>query len=92
MANSLQFDIVDRAITQYSMPGEVVFDPFAGLMTVPYRAIALGRRGIGVELNHSYWRDGVSYCQAAEGGVNVPSLFKLLDDLGKDEEEMEAAP
>jgi hypothetical protein len=26
----LQFDIVDRAIAQYSMPGETVLDPFAG--------------------------------------------------------------
>jgi hypothetical protein len=34
----LQFDIVDRAIEQYTMPGEEVYDPFAGLMTVPYRA------------------------------------------------------
>lgn len=86
----LQFDIVDRAITQYSMPGEVVFDPFAGLMTVPYRAIALGRRGIGCELNRSYWKDGVSYCQAAEQQVNVPSLFEMLDEFEKEEIEIAA--
>lgn len=44
----LQFDIVDRLIVQFSMPGETVYDPFAGLMTVPYCAVKLGRRGVGV--------------------------------------------
>jgi hypothetical protein len=31
----LQFDIVDRLIRQFSMEGETVFDPFAGVGTVP---------------------------------------------------------
>ncbi|BEV44717.1 DNA methyltransferase [Afipia carboxidovorans] len=78
----LQFDIVDRAITQYTMPGETVFDPFGGLMTVPYRAIALKRRGIGVELSPSYFRDGVTYCQEAEREADVPTLFDLLSEEG----------
>jgi len=38
----LQFDIVDRLINRYSNPGELVYDPFCGLGTVPYRAILLG--------------------------------------------------
>jgi hypothetical protein len=75
----LQFDIVDRALTQYTMPGETVFDPFAGLMTVPYRALVLKRRGIGVELSPQYFRDGVAYCQEAERDIDAPTLFDLLD-------------
>lgn len=75
----LQFDIVDRAIRQYSMEGETVFDPFGGLMTVPYRAILMGRKGIGVELSPGYFMDGVAYCQEAERKNDVPSLFDLLD-------------
>lgn len=74
----LQFDIVDRAIAQYSMPGETVFDPFGGLMTVPYRALMMQRRGIGVELSTQYWRDGVAYCEEAERAASVPTLFDLL--------------
>lgn len=35
----LQFDIVDRVIEQMSNEGDVVYDPFAGIFTVPYRAI-----------------------------------------------------
>jgi hypothetical protein len=75
----LQFDIVDRAIAQYTEPGEWVYDPFGGLMTVPFRAVKLGRKGIGVELNNGYWLDGVKYCEAAERDYNVPSLFDFLE-------------
>ena len=74
----LPFDIVDRLLTRFSMPGETVYDPFAGLMTVPYIAVKLGRRGVGVELNPTYWRDGVAYVQAAARKVSVPTLFDLL--------------
>ena len=78
----LQFDIVDRAVMQFSQPGETVFDPFAGLMTVPYRAVQLGRRGVGVELNPGYWRDGCAYVEAAVRKKAMPSLFDLLDLAG----------
>ena len=71
----LQFDIVDRAITQLSNPGDLVFDPFGGLMTVPYRAVLLGRLGLGVELNPGYFLDGVAHCKAAEQKMSMPSLF-----------------
>jgi hypothetical protein len=76
----LQFDIVDRLIGRYSNPGELVYDPFGGLMTVPVRAMKLGRRGRSVELNPGYFLDGVKYCQAAEHRVMMPSLFGLLEE------------
>ncbi len=75
----LQFDIVDRIIRRYSNPGELVFDPFAGLMTVPYRAIKLGRRGRGVELNPEYFLDGVKYLRAAEQDLAAPSLLQFCE-------------
>jgi len=75
----LQFDIVDRAITQYSMPGELVLDPFAGIGTVPMRAVELGRRGEGWELNTGYWADAVTYCRAAEEKRAAPTLFDLVE-------------
>jgi hypothetical protein len=77
----LQFDIVDRTIRLYSNPGETVFDPFAGLGTVPMRALALGRRGLGVELSEKYWNDAVRYCREAEAEHAVPSLFAMLEEL-----------
>ena len=71
----LQFDIVDRAIEQWTNPGDMVFDPFGGLMTVPYRAVLKVHKGYGVELNPSYFADGVAYCKAAESQMSMPSLF-----------------
>lgn len=75
----LQFDIVDRAIHRYTNPGELVYDPFGGLMTVPYRAIALGRRGYGCELNPEYFECGRRYCYEAEYKRSAPTLFDLSE-------------
>lgn len=74
----LQFDIVDRLIVRFSNPGELVFDPFGGLATVPVRALKLGRQGRSVELSTPYWADGVRYCQAMEAEISMPSLFDTL--------------
>lgn len=73
----LQFDIVDRLINRFSNPGDLVYDPFAGLMTVPVRALKAGRRGRGVELNPGYYLDGVKYLQAEERLREMPSLFDM---------------
>ena len=73
----LQFDIVDRLIERYSNPGELVYDPFGGLFTVPLRAIHMGREGRAVELNTGYFLDGVKYLQAEEARLHMPTLFDL---------------
>ena len=75
----LQFDIVDRLIDRYSNKGELVYDPFCGLGTVPYRAILKGRRGGGSELNAAYFMDQVHYLKSAEQQVSMPSLFDALE-------------
>jgi DNA modification methylase len=75
----LQLDIVERIINRYSNPGEVVFDPFGGLMTVPYCAVRMGRKGYGVELNTDYFRDGVGYLKAAAAEVDMPTLFDFVE-------------
>lgn len=73
----MQFDLADRAIVQWSMPGEIVFDPFAGLGTVPYRAVLLDRYGLGCELSMAYWFDSTYYCKMAEQQMATPSLFDV---------------
>lgn len=74
----LQFDIVDRAIERWSMPGETVYDPFGGLFTVPYRALKLGRKGRAAELSATYFLDGVKHLQAMERQLQTPSMFDAL--------------
>ena len=74
----LQFDIVDRLIERFSNKGDLIYDPFCGLGTVPRQAIMLGRRGAGSELNPLYWAHSVRYLEEAEREAAVPTLFDLL--------------
>jgi len=80
----LQLDIVERLINRYSNEGDTVLDPFGGLMTVPYVAIKTGRKGIGIELNSDYFRDGLGYLKAAEFEQDMPTLFDVLDGGGNE--------
>lgn len=79
----LQLDIVERLVDRYSNPGEIVLDPFGGLMTVPLVALKKDRKGIGIELNPDYFRDGLGYLKTEEAKKNEPTLF---DFLGVEEE------
>ncbi|MEQ6327308.1 DNA methyltransferase [Pseudomonas chengduensis] len=87
----LQFDIVDRAIVQYSMEGETIYDPFGGIMTVPVRALKLKRKAIASELNPRYFLDGAGYCKGAEEDMAMPDLFALLDAEQQDDIAKESA-
>ena len=80
----LPFDIVTRTIRLYSNEGDVVLDPFGGLMTVPYKAMEMGRRGYGIELNSDYFHWGVDYCRQMEQRVQTPTLFDLLEKKFKE--------
>lgn len=75
----LQIEIVERCITQMSMPGETVFDPFAGIGTVPVYAAKMGRFGLGTELSASYFHDAVLFLKASEAEVEMPTLFDFLE-------------
>ena len=79
----LQFDIVDRLIERYSNKGDLVFDPFGGLGTVPLRARKLGREGRASELNPTSFRDAVMYQREMDNAQSAPSLFDLLDMEGE---------
>lgn len=74
-----QLDIVERSINRWSNPGDLVLDPFAGLMSVPYIAVQMGRKGYGIELNPQSWEDGLRYCRAAEMKSAVPTLFDTIN-------------
>ena len=75
----LQFDIVDRLINRYSNEGDIIFDPFGGIGTVPLRAIKMHRRGLMTELNEGYFRDAVGYLDAEEAKIDTPTLFDLIE-------------
>lgn len=55
----MMLDIVDRAVTLYSNPREIVLTPFLGVGSEVYGAVTNNRRGIGIELKPSYFRQAV---------------------------------
>jgi DNA modification methylase len=71
----LQLDVIERAIDLWSMPGEVVFSPFAGIGSEPYTAVKLGRKATGVELKREYFNIAVANLKEAEMLANQPTLF-----------------
>lgn len=52
----LQLDVIDRGLILWSNPAEVVLSPFMGVGSEVYAAVCAGRKGIGVELKESYFR------------------------------------
>ena len=61
----LQLDVIERCLTLWSNPGETVLTPFMGVGSEVYAAVVSGRRGIGIELKPSYFRQAVRNLEAA---------------------------
>lgn len=64
----LQLEVIQRCIELWTNPNDIVLDPFAGIGSVPYTAVKMGRRGIGVELKESYYKQAVSNLDVAVKG------------------------
>lgn len=62
----LQLDLIERAIRLMSNPGDVVLDPFAGIGSVPYKAVEMGRKAVGFELKESYFKWMCRHVEQAE--------------------------
>lgn len=52
----LQLDVIQRIIELYTNKNEVVFTPFMGVGSEVYGSVINGRKGIGVELKESYFK------------------------------------
>ena len=51
----LQLDVIERALTLWSAPGDTVLSPFAGIGSEGYCAVKMGRAFIGCELKPEYF-------------------------------------
>lgn len=70
----LQLDVIHRIVELYSNPGEVVFTPFMGVGSEVYGAVSLGRKGLGIELKDSYYRQAIK---------NLKTIQKVEQDAQK---------
>lgn len=74
----LQLDTIQRAVTLWSNPGEVVLSPFMGVGSEVYGAVALGRKGVGIELKPSYFRQAVKNLSSLERRSGVEAEQQTL--------------
>jgi len=76
----LQLDVIERAVVLWSNPGEVVLTPFAGVGSEVYGAVLNKRKGIGIELKESYYRQAVlNVAEAAKGFAEEATLFDMTE-------------
>jgi DNA modification methylase len=85
----LQLDVIDRVITLWSNPGETIISPFMGVGSEVYSAVRTGRRGIGVELKSSYYRQALKNVRRA--ATDEDKEQKGLFETAPPEEPKEAA-
>ncbi|MDE2095787.1 MAG: site-specific DNA-methyltransferase [Patescibacteria group bacterium] len=52
----LALDTIERCLVLWSTEDDIVLSPFAGIGSEIYQAVRMGRRGIGIELKRSYFR------------------------------------
>lgn len=64
----LQLDVIDRVVQMRSNEGETVLTPFMGVGSEVYSAVTSSRRGIGIELKPSYYRQAVRNMADAKAG------------------------
>ena len=62
----MPLDLIRRAVTLWSNPGDTVLSPFMGIGSEGYVALKQRRRFVGIELKESYWRQAVAHLQAIE--------------------------
>jgi DNA modification methylase len=75
----LQLDVIDRTVVLWSNPGETVLTPFMGVGSEVYSAVRGGRRGIGVELKPSYYRQAVKNLAALAHEGDELTWVEMLD-------------
>lgn len=73
----LQLDVIDRCIQLWSNPGEVVLTPFMGVGSEVYGAVMAGRKGIGIELKASYYRQAVKNVACAVQADHKEALGQM---------------
>ena len=74
----LQLDVIDRCVTLWSNPGENVLTPFMGVGSEVYSAVRLNRRGIGIELKPSYYKQAMKNLAAIKSEQSEQSRMQVV--------------
>lgn len=71
----LQLDIIQRIIQLWSNPGEIVLTPFMGVGSEVFVAVEQGRRGVGIELKPTYYRQAVKNVESIGHAIGSDDLL-----------------
>ena len=77
----LQLPTIERLITLYSNPGDMVLSPFAGIGSEIYQAVKMNRKGIGFELKKSYFDTACKNIKSAEASKAQISILDLIESI-----------
>ena len=66
----LQLDVIDRCVYLWSNPNDVVLTPFMGVGSEVYSPVSMGRKGIGIELKDSYFKQAILNMKEAKSRFN----------------------
>src|SRR5437870_4522797 len=94
----LQLDVIERCLTLWSKPEDIVLTPFMGVGSEIYEAVGSDRKGIGIELKSSYYRQAsknIAQAVSDKHSQNAqrefefndqPESLEYFDDESLDEE------
>ena len=71
----MPLDLIERCLSLYSVPGDVVLDPFNGIGSTGFQAVKMRRRYLGIELKPEYARQAARFLAEAE--AERETLFGL---------------
>lgn len=88
----LQLDVIERLLTLYSNPDDIVLDPYMGIGSTVCAALQFGRRAVGIELKSTYYRQSIENIKqsiAAPWYQDENDLFSSINEYHENESEEE---
>lgn len=79
----LQLDLIERCIDLWTNKGDSVLDPFSGIGSVPYTAVRMGRKGVGIELKESYYKQAVKNMEHASNNKIIGDQVTIEQIINK---------
>ena len=86
----LQLDVIERCVTLWSNPGERVLTPFMGVGSEVFGAIINDRKGVGIELKPTYYRQALMNVQKAlDPDFRIDEARSLAETMNAEPDEDE---
>jgi DNA modification methylase len=76
----LQLDVIDRIVYLYTNEGEVVLTPFMGVGSEVFSAVSMNRKGVGMELKDSYYKQACINIKDAHKRFKQNSQLTVFDN------------